>query len=473
MKRTAVLLVLAALIFTYLPVISSADSVMPEWDGKEPLEVGTSYLINSQVWLLSDTIIPEGVSITIDEGGSLLLSSDMRLTVWGTIVINRGGVLEIQRADLDLRDNGMIIAFGNIMQYTDTTVNIIGGSLNVRGGGGYLSSGNVFIFAGAELRIAGELTLTPSSVVFITGAAEISESGAVNCHGTFTITASGRMTNNGQFLFSSEFTLTNGGIITINEGARFTRSGKLVNTIGSIFIDRNRFDIWGRVIPPEKMTAALLEGEERVSLLGIDVSHWQFTINWERVAASGIQFAMIRAARGHISDERPMIEDTRFRENIEGALANNIDVGVYFYSYARSVEEARAEARFLVSVIEGWEITYPVVFDIEDPIHLRMSTELITDMVEAFFDVLIENGYYPMLYSYKNFLETKIEPRVLDTYAVWLAQWTATPTYTKPFHIWQYTDKGRVGGISGDVDLNVSLYDFAEILRRHGLNRLW
>jgi GH25 family lysozyme M1 (1,4-beta-N-acetylmuramidase) len=191
-----------------------------------------------------------------------------------------------------------------------------------------------------------------------------------------------------------------------------------------------------------------------------------------KVAASDVEFVMIRAARGHISNARPMIEDTRFREYIEGAQAAGLDVGVYFYSYARSVNEARREAEFLVEVIGDLELTYPVVFDIEDPIHERMSMELITAMVEAFFEVLMDNGFFPMLYSYKFFLETKIDPEVLDTYAVWLAQWTSRPTYERAFHIWQYTDKGRVPGINGDVDLNISYIDFPAVLRKYGLNNL-
>jgi GH25 family lysozyme M1 (1,4-beta-N-acetylmuramidase) len=474
MKRIIIFIILTALAVTYLPVMISSASGTVEWDGRAPLQAGTSYMVNSEIWLLSNLIIPEGVSISVEDGGSLLLSRDMRLTVQGSLIIHHGGRLEIQIASLDLRDNGMILVFGNVIQYIDTTVNLVGGSLNIRFGGEYLCYGNLYVFGDAVLRCSGTLTLASSSVVFIIGALETGESGIVDNYGTFTITAGGKLTNNGQFKARVNSTLSNSGIITINEGAQFIRGGgKVINTISGIFIDRNRYDIWGRIIPPEKMTAALLEGEERVQLLGIDVSHWQFTIDWEKVAANGIEFAMIRAGRGHISEERPMIEDTRFRENIEGALENGIDVGVYFYSYARSAEQARIEAEFLVSVIEGYELTYPVVFDIEDPIHERMSMELITSMVEAFFEVLIINGYYPMLYSYKHFLETKIDPRVLDTYAVWLAQWTTRATYTKPFHIWQYTDKGRVWGIDGDVDLNVSLYDFPEILRRHGLNRLW
>jgi GH25 family lysozyme M1 (1,4-beta-N-acetylmuramidase) len=469
-KKTAMFILLVALISAYLPVISSA--VLVEWDGKEPLETGTSYIIDTDIWLFENFVIPEGVSVTIDDGGRLLLSREMTLTVYGTLVIRSGGALEIQIANLDIRGRGMILVSGNVLQYTGTAVNVIEGILNIRDGGEYLGSADLFVFASGELRAAGTLTLTPSAVAIVTGGVEITESGSINNHGSFTITTSGRMVNSGQFSIARDAALTNGGIFTINWGARFFRGGTFVNSIGSVFIDRNRVDEWGWSIPPEKMTAALLEGEERVQILGIDVSHWQFTIDWERVSRTNVEFAMIRAGRGYIDAERPMIEDTRFRENIEGALANGIDVGVYFYSYARSAEEARREAEFLISIIEGTELTYPVVFDIEDPIHLRMSMGLITEMIEAFFEVLIENGYFPMLYSYKNFLEAKVDPRILDTYAVWLAQWAAAPTYTGSFHMWQYTDKGRVSGINGDVDLNLSLINFPEVLRKHRLNRL-
>jgi GH25 family lysozyme M1 (1,4-beta-N-acetylmuramidase) len=469
-KRTIVLIVLAALVFTYLPVISAAAAI--SWDGTTPLLRGNSYTISSDVWLRTNVTIPEGAIVTIEDGGRLLLTREMKLTVRGALIIRSGGALEIMNAEADILSTGTILAFGDIRQYTGTTVSIKGGSITVHEGGEYISSSSLLIFASSSLSVAGTLTLTPSNAVIVTGAVEIAAGGTAGFSGTFTVTTSGRLTNSGSLTLFRDAELINGGIFTVNQGAGFRANGTHRNMRGSTFIDRNVVDEHGRSIPPEKMTAAIFADEPQVELRGIDVSHWQFTIDWERVAASGIDFVMIRAARGHISAERPMIEDTRFRQNIEGALANNIAVGVYFYSYARSVEEARTEAEFLVSVIEGYELTYPVVFDIEDPIHERMSMELITAMTEAFFEVLIENGYFPMLYSYKYFLETKIDPRVLDTYAVWLAQWSARPTYERDFQIWQYTDKGRVPGINGDVDLNISYIDFPELLRRHGLNRL-
>ncbi|MCL2697504.1 MAG: hypothetical protein FWE74_05430 [Oscillospiraceae bacterium] len=472
-KKAITIITLTALLITYLPLISSASSVqMIQWDGKTPLEQGASYIIDSDVWLRENFTVPEGVIVTITDGGNLLLTREMKLTVRGTLIIRPGGTLEIRKAELSLRDSGTIVSFGRILQYMETTLNIIGGSVNLHDGSEFISSSSLLVYPSGEIHAAGALMLTASNETVITGAVEIAESGVISADGSFSVTPNGRVVNNGQFTIHKDSTLINSGIFTVNEGAKLSKFGSLVNTTGSIFIDRNRTDGSGRRIPPEKMTAALLEDEPLVELRGIDVSHWQFTIDWEKVAASGIDFAIIRAARGHHSEAYPMIEDTRFRENIEGALENNIDVGVYFYSYARSAEEARGEAEFFISVIEEYEITYPVVFDIEEPFHEKMSADLITAITEAFFEVLIENGYYPMLYSNKNFLVNVFDERISDTYAVWLAQWASEPTYEGEFQIWQYTAKGRVSGINGEVDLNISYIDFPEVLRRHGLNRL-
>ncbi|MDR2531610.1 MAG: glycoside hydrolase family 25 protein [Oscillospiraceae bacterium] len=475
LKKTIVLICLTALILTYLPLISSASSAEAEWNGRTPLQSGTAYIINEQVSLSSDLIIPDGVILTVNDGGKLMLTSGMKLTIRGNLIVR--GSLEIRRANVDVRRGGALWVLGSVLQYPDTTVNVIDGRVDIRAGGELTSSGNISIFSLGTFSNAGEITTTGRSVITATGAIENTVSGSIIIHGAVTITPSGSVLSFGVFWVARNGDVVNHGTFKLGGDSRIVGTGSFRTALRGLFIDNDE-DI---AEPPEvrlphpfeKMTAMILENEPRVELRGIDVSFWQGDIDWARVADSGrVDFVMLRAARGHINSDRPMIEDTRFREYIEGALANGLDVGVYFYSYARSVEDARREAEFLIEVIRGYELTYPVVFDIEDPIHERMSMELITAMTEAFFEVLMNNGYFPMLYSYKYFLETKIDPRVLDTYAVWLAQWASRPTYERPFHIWQYTDKGRIPGINGDVDLNISYINFPEVLRRHGLNNL-
>lgn len=434
LKRLTALSVAAILLCLVLPIAAVAEEAeIIEWDGRTPLVSGTSYIISTQVRLGTDLTIPEDVIITIEDGGSLLLMSGMTLNLRGTLTVMPGGALELRRGNLNLRGSGTLFVLGSFLQYTDTAVNVFNGSINVRNGGEYICSANINLYLSTALHISGSLTLTESAAMVVSG--------------TF----------------------------TISEGALYRNFGDFTRTQNGTFIDRNitKETIKRQAdIPREYMTAAILANEPRVEILGIDVSHWQGDIDWELVATSDVEFVMIRAGRGHISSDRPMIEDTRFREYIEGALAVGLEVGVYFYSYARSVAQAREEAEFLVEIIDGLELTYPVVFDIEDPIHERMSMELITAMTETFIEVLIENGYFPMIYSYMFFLNTKIEPQVLDTYAVWLAQWTAAPTYARDFYIWQFTDKGRIPGINGDVDLNISYIDFPAVLRKYGLNNL-
>ena len=123
------------------------------------------------------------------------------------------------------------------------------------------------------------------------------------------------------------------------------------------------------------------------ALTGIDVSWAQGdTIDWAKVKSSGIDFAMIRSSRGRISDDYPMTSDTYFHENMKGAMQNGIPAGVYHYCYAETVEEARDEAKFVLSLISGYEISYPVVFDIEDQWYVKngYSKQTLTAMAEAF-----------------------------------------------------------------------------------------
>ena len=200
---------------------------------------------------------------------------------------------------------------------------------------------------------------------------------------------------------------------------------------------------------------------------GIDVSKWQANIDWKAVSGAGIDFAIIRAGRGDLGSGCKM--DDYFVQNIKGATANGIDVGVYFYSYATTVEEAKAEAKFLLKIIKDYKITYPVILDMEE----EMGQADVTAMIDAFFKEIMNAGYYPMFYSYKSWIETYLDMRILDKYAVWLAQTNvSSPTYEGGFYIWQYSHTGKVDGINGYVDLNISYRDFPKLFQQYRINNL-
>ena len=195
------------------------------------------------------------------------------------------------------------------------------------------------------------------------------------------------------------------------------------------------------------------------ALRGIDVSEFQKEIDWAAVKADGVEFAMIRTGyRGFT--EGMLIEDEYFRQNIEGALANGLRVGVYFFSQAISAEEARDEARFVLDAIAGYDVTMPVAFDWENIGYHSARTDdvdnvTVTDCAIAFGDVIREAGYAPAVYFYRElgYLHYELD-RLTD-----LEFWAGTPGTVPDFYyahtVWQYSFTGRVSGIHGDCDLDL------------------
>ena len=199
------------------------------------------------------------------------------------------------------------------------------------------------------------------------------------------------------------------------------------------------------------------------SLVGIDVSWHQGEIDWA-AAAEGLDFAIIRAGyRGYSEGE--LFEDEYFRDNITGALDNGLKVGVYFFSQAVSVEEAVEEAQYLLSIIRGYNITGPVIFDWERISYdsgrtADVSGVTVTDCAIAFCETVKAAGYQPMCYGSPTTSNRDIYLDRLTAYPFWLAHYTKDTAITQyPYHydMWQYSSTGSVPGIEGNVDLNVAI----------------
>ena len=200
--------------------------------------------------------------------------------------------------------------------------------------------------------------------------------------------------------------------------------------------------------------------------LGIDVSSHQKEIDWGQVAAAGVEFAMIRAGyRGYTKGT--LNEDPYFRQNIQGALAAGLKVGVYFFSQAITVEEALEEARYTLQLIQSYPITFPVVFDWEEQDKDTSRTqgteeEVITACAIAFCETVKAAGYTPMFYASPS-KAYKLDLGYLSGYPFWLAHYTKdmVPTsYKYHFDIWQYTSKGSIPGIDGNVDVNICMQNW-------------
>ena len=193
---------------------------------------------------------------------------------------------------------------------------------------------------------------------------------------------------------------------------------------------------------------------------GMDVSRWQGDIDWEQTAASGIGFAMIRAAYG-------CSEDIRFRQNMEGARKAGLPTGVYLYSLAASEEEALEEARFLKELLTPYRLSYPAAYDVEDRRQQELPRKALTDMVLAFCGSMEQGGYLPALYGSVDWLENRYDSRI-DMLDLWVAQWGSSLTFRGTAGLWQYSGSGRVPGVPVRADLNLSFRSYPSLVRAVG-----
>lgn len=206
---------------------------------------------------------------------------------------------------------------------------------------------------------------------------------------------------------------------------------------------------------------------ETISIKGIDVSTYQGEIDWEKVAASGVKYAFIRLGyRGYESGL--LVKDDRFEENIRGALQNGVAVGVYFVTQAISVEEAVEEAQFVMENIRPYNVTWPIVLDIEDAASAtartaELSQQARTDHAIAFCEIIKESGYTPMLYCNIRWFIEKLDITRIADYDKWFAQYFRKPFFPYTFQVWQYSSTGRVDGINGNVDFNISFVDYGNL----------
>lgn len=192
---------------------------------------------------------------------------------------------------------------------------------------------------------------------------------------------------------------------------------------------------------------------------GIDVSKHQGKIDWKKVKASGVQFVILRAGYGQNNI------DDRFKENIKNALAVGLKVGVYWFSYAYTTGMAKKEAEYCLKAVKGYDIALPIFFDWEyDSMEYakkhgaNCTKDLITSMSLAFCQAVKKAGYIAGYYENPDYLKNHIYQDKLKGFDFWLAHYTKTKSMT--CDIWQYSDSGKVEGISGNVDMNYCYKDY-------------
>ncbi len=209
-----------------------------------------------------------------------------------------------------------------------------------------------------------------------------------------------------------------------------------------------------------------------MSFQGIDVSMFQGRIDWERVKRDGIEFAMLRAGYGNGT------VDPQFYRNARECTRLDIPFGVYWFSYAYTERLAAQEADYCLDALRAYKARYPIAFDFEQASisyarrrGVRINGALATRLVEAFCGRVEERGYFAMYYSDLSLLRNFFDQELRRKYSLWYAQYARTPA-VMDMDIWQYTSSGRVDGIQGRVDRDISYVDFPTLIAERGLNHL-
>ena len=201
------------------------------------------------------------------------------------------------------------------------------------------------------------------------------------------------------------------------------------------------------------------------SHMGIDVSKYQGVIDWNAVKSDGVEYAIIRVGVRGYSEGAIMADDT-FQQNIEGALASGLKVGVYFFSEAVSDAEAQEEAQFVLDQIKNYDVTCPVYLDVEDVKKdssrtKNLTAEERTTYSKTFLETIAAAGYQPGIYGNLKTFALMLDMTQLEQYPKWLASYSLPVYFPYAYDSLQYTESGKIAGIDEDIDLNISFKDIS------------
>ena len=211
-----------------------------------------------------------------------------------------------------------------------------------------------------------------------------------------------------------------------------------------------------------------MENGRKISYVGVDISKHTGKVYFPSLKAAGVDYVMIRlGSRGYTTGQITL--DENFKENIEGAIEAQLDVGIYFYSQAVSQDEAVQEANFVVQNLEPYRahVKYPVAFNMgfvsNDKSRIEgLSREAKTTVTISFLDAVRASGYVPMIYGDKEWLLKEVDLTKLQDYDVWLSQEEEIPDYPYRYAMWQYNTDGVLNGIDGGADLNICFVSYSE-----------
>ena len=202
-----------------------------------------------------------------------------------------------------------------------------------------------------------------------------------------------------------------------------------------------------------------------IIIQGIDVSSYQGTINWKKVAESK-KFAILRIGTGYNGKNK---KDSKFEENYKNAKAAGVKVGAYWYSYATSVDDAKREANYCLQHLSGKQFEWPIYYDIEE--EFQFYNGINNSIAKTFCEILEANHYYCGIYSSDSKWTFNFSKGISSRYSIWVAHLgTSRFTYTGTYDIWQKSETGSVSGISGNVALDECYLNFEPVMKANHLN---
>lgn len=209
----------------------------------------------------------------------------------------------------------------------------------------------------------------------------------------------------------------------------------------------------------DKSEIKKLQASTGNSKVGIDVSKWNGDIDWDKVKNAGVEFAIVRAGyRGSVTGS--LVQDPYFEANMKGAAAAGVPAGIYFFTQAVNEVEAVEEASMVLKLIKEYKLDYPIFIDTEgaggNGRADGLDVETRTLVCEAFCRTIENAGYRAGVYGSRNWYNNRLETKRLENYCIWLAEYRSVPIYQGYYQMWQYTSKGKVSGIKGKVDMNIS-----------------
>lgn len=199
---------------------------------------------------------------------------------------------------------------------------------------------------------------------------------------------------------------------------------------------------------------------------GIDVSIWDGNVDFNSVKSSGIDFVIIRAGYGSTSNG----VDKLFEKNYTNAKKANLNVGAYWYSYAKSTNDAKLEANTCISIIKGKQFNYPIFLDIEEPYFFTNGKNFCDSIITSFCDEMEKYKYFSGFYMSSYYLKNYVSPSVSSRYSVWVAEYNSKLSYNGSYGIWQYSSTGSVSGIQNNCDLDYGYIDYPSIIIKGGFN---